>query len=117
MDSAASPSPTISRAAEPVARVSTPTFIPPDMLNAGGYELLASPSLYPTQAVRAGLQADASNREPINCRLLIEAYGADNGLQRHYGPGMQLAPGPEHLADPLRGGAVGEDPAAPRRRG
>ncbi len=88
-----------------VARASTPTFIPPDMLNAGGYELLASPSLYPTQTVRAGLQADASNREPINCRLFIEAYGADDGLQRHYGPGMQLAPGEAwepvwHVPDP-----------------
>lgn len=76
-----------------IARVATATFIPPDALDMPGYTLLASPTLYPGQTVHAGLKADPANRHAITCRLYIQTYGANDTLERTYGPEIALAPG------------------------
>ena len=57
-----------------------------------GYTLLASPTLYPGQTVRAALVADGANQAPVTCRLYIRTYGADDALFRVYGPETVLAP-------------------------
>jgi ADP-ribosylglycohydrolase len=78
------------------ARVATDTFIPPEAIEMPGYSLLASPTLYPNQAVRAGVAADEGNETPVTCRLYIRAYGADDELVRTYGPETILEPGADH---------------------
>jgi len=79
-----------------IARVATATFIPPEAIAMPSYGLLASPTLYPGQTVRATLAADAANGAPIDCRLYIRTYGANDQLVRVYGPAAALAPGAEH---------------------
>jgi hypothetical protein len=61
-----------------------------------GYQLLASPTLYPGQTVRAAVAADGANQAPINCQLYIRTYGANDELLRIYGPRAALAPGANH---------------------
>ncbi len=75
------------------ARVATATFIPPEAVHMPGYGLLASPTLYPGQTVRAGVLADAGNPTPITCRLYLRKYSADDELVRRYGPEAVLEPG------------------------
>ncbi len=75
------------------ARVATATFIPPDAINLPGYGLLASPTLYAGQTVRAGVAADAENGAPVRCRLYIRTYGAGDELVRQYGPEANLEAG------------------------
>ena len=53
----------------------TPTFIPPEAIVMPGYTLLASPTLYPGQEVRARLVAHRGNAGPVEARLLIRFYG------------------------------------------
>jgi ADP-ribosylglycohydrolase len=79
-----------------VARAATATFIPPEAIDMSGYVLLASPTLYPGQTVRAALEADAANAGPVSCRLYIRTYGADDALVRTDGPAAELAPGERH---------------------
>jgi ADP-ribosylglycohydrolase len=76
-----------------VARVSTPTFVPPEAVEMPDYRLLASPTLYPGQDVRARVVADDDNGERVTCRLFVSAYGADDALRIHYGPETVLEPG------------------------
>ena len=78
------------------ARVATDTFIPVEAIDMPGYELLASPTLYPGQTVRASVAADEGNEIPITCRLYIRAYGADDKLVRTHGPEAVLEPGGGH---------------------
>jgi ADP-ribosylglycohydrolase len=77
-------------------RVATATFTPPEAIAMPGYGLLASPTLYPGQTVRAGVAADRENDAPVTCRLYLRAYGADDELVRAYGPGAVLEPGASH---------------------
>ncbi len=83
-------------AAGRVGRVSTPTFIPPDAITMSGYTLLASPTLYSGQTVRAAVAADAGNDAPVTARLYIGVYGADDALVASRGPEAALEPGAEH---------------------
>ncbi|HIC88696.1 MAG TPA: ADP-ribosylglycohydrolase family protein [Anaerolineae bacterium] len=77
-----------------VARVATPTFIPPEASDLKtGYTLQASPTLYPGQTVRAGVSADGGNRGLVTCRLYLCTYGADDQLFITHGPEVQLEPG------------------------
>jgi hypothetical protein len=76
-----------------VARVSTPTFVPPEAVEMPDYRLLASPTLYPGQDVRARVIADDDNGEAVTCTLFVCAYGADDALRIHYGPEGVLEPG------------------------
>jgi len=79
-----------------VARVATATFTPPEAFDMPGYELLASPTLYPSQIARAGVVADGENQTPVTCRLYVRAYGAGDKLVRANGPGIVLEPGDSH---------------------
>jgi len=76
-----------------VARAATATFIPPDTLDMPGYGLVASPTLYSGQTVRARFAADADNALPVACHLYLGVYGAGDRLSRVYGPDVVLAPG------------------------
>ena len=49
--------------------MATPTFIPPEALALKGYDLTASPTLYPGQTVRARVEADAANPCGLQCAL------------------------------------------------
>ena len=73
------------------ARAGTATFIPPQSLNMHGYGLLASPTLYPGQTVRAYLEADAQNAGAVTARLYLRAYHPDGKPYMIEGPDAQLA--------------------------
>ena len=64
-----------------------------------GYSLLASPTLYPGQTLHAELLADKQNNTSLLCRLLIQAYTADDRLETIYGPQLSLAAGQQHSLD------------------
>jgi hypothetical protein len=93
------------------ARVATATFIPPEAANMPGYGLLASPTLYPGQTVRAAVTADDENQGPITCRLYLRRYGAKDELVRVYGPEAVLGPGAGHEFM-WRIGGTGDEPIA-----
>jgi hypothetical protein len=76
-----------------VARASTPTFVPPEAINMAGYTLLASPTLYPGQIVRARLSADGADTAPVVARLFIRTYGTADALEIVEGPEALLRPG------------------------
>ncbi len=79
-----------------VARVATATFIPPEDLDARGYMLIASPTLYKGQTIEAVVIAAGDNRDPVTCALYVSAYGADDVLYRVYSPEVTLTPGESH---------------------
>lgn len=74
-------------------RISTPTFIPPEAMANTGYGLSASPTLYSGQIVHAGLSADVTNQQGVNCSLFISTYGTGDRLDRIWGPKVELNPG------------------------
>jgi len=78
------------------ARVATATFIPPEAIAMPGYTLLASPTLYPGQTVRARIEADPANARPVTVRLYVRRYGLADELVRVYGPEVALSPGASH---------------------
>ncbi|RYG24848.1 ADP-ribosylglycohydrolase family protein [bacterium] len=73
------------------ATVTTPTFLAPEELKAGGYGLMASPTLYPGQTVHARVAAVGA---PFRASLVIRVYGADDALFDRQGPTVLLNPGP-----------------------
>jgi ADP-ribosylglycohydrolase len=93
------------------ARVATATFVPPEAIEMPGYGLLASPTLYAGQTVRAGVAADERNGVPITCRLYIRTYGAEDELVRTYGPEIVLEAGADHEFE-WRIGDTGSAPIA-----
>src|SRR5581483_5221381 len=74
-------------------RAVTPTFIPEEAIAMPGYTLLASPTLYPGQEIRAGVVAAPGNSEPVDARLLMRVYGPENRLETVEGPSITLSPG------------------------
>jgi ADP-ribosylglycohydrolase len=74
-------------------RAATPTFIRPDDLRMPGYDLHASPTLYPGQTVCARIAADEHNREPVTAALTLSVYCADDQSETILGPAATLAPG------------------------
>ncbi len=60
----------------------TPTFVPREAFGMIGYELQASPTLYPGQTVRAEV-------EGAPARLLIRVYGERDELVTLRGPGLE----------------------------
>ncbi|MBA2596850.1 MAG: ADP-ribosylglycohydrolase family protein, partial [Chloroflexia bacterium] len=77
---------------------STPTFIPPEVIDVpGSYSLLASPTLYPGQEVRARLTADAGNADTVAAKLLIRFYGSEDVLTVLTGTPVTVSPGREGL--------------------
>ena len=82
-----------------IARVATLTFIPSkeiaEYFDERGYRLLASPTLYPGQVVRARLVAEAANAEPATLRLYARHYNEDDALEIIGSELVQVAPGAE----------------------
>lgn len=73
-------------------RVYTATFIPPEAVHLPGYALIASPTLYAGQTVRARLVADRDNISAFECCLYVEAYGDRDALERTSGSAINLTP-------------------------
>jgi ADP-ribosylglycohydrolase len=78
------------------ARVATATFITPEAAGMGGYGVIASPTLYPGQTIKARLTADEANNRPVNVRLYLRAYNAEDTLTTIPGPVQEMQPGASH---------------------
>jgi len=78
-------------------RVATPTFIPSvevaRYFSQKSYALLAAPTLYPGQTIRAAVEADAANTLPVLTNLYLQVYGENDGLTLVRGPEISLAAG------------------------
>jgi len=74
---------------EGTGSISTPTFVLPDELKMVGYKLVASPTLYSGQCVKAGFLS----KGPTNIKLFINVYNKDDALDLVYGPEQALAAG------------------------
>ena len=102
---------TCSGLGEGAAVVATPTFIRPEELGMPGYELIASPTLYPGQSLCAGLSADPSNRAAVEARLFLAYYDAHDRPASLPGPAVTLAPGAYHTLAWRAPDPQGADPA------
>jgi len=71
------------------ARFGTPTFIPPEAIDMPGYGLMASPTLYTGQKVRARL----STAKSAKVILYLRYYDANDRFEILYGPEYILPPG------------------------
>ncbi|MGC9394534.1 MAG: ADP-ribosylglycohydrolase family protein [Anaerolineae bacterium] len=78
------------------ARAATATFTPPEAASMPGYGLLASPTLYPGQTVRARLSAGDGNAMPVAYGLYLRVYGAEDRLERIAGPQAVFGLGSAH---------------------
>ncbi len=78
--------------AESGVAICTPTFTPPEAMAMPIYEVIASPSLYPGQLVRALVSADAANDAEVTCHLMIKHYDGDDALVAIDGPPTALQP-------------------------
>ena len=86
----------------------TPTFIPPEAIDMPGYELLASPTLYPGQTIRAEVLSNTDNAKSVKVGLVIQWYGEKDSLTSTHGPVTELFPGASALLEwqvPDLGGA------------
>ncbi|MCS6776809.1 MAG: ADP-ribosylglycohydrolase family protein [Chloroherpetonaceae bacterium] len=76
-----------------VARVATRTFLPPEAVKMPGYAVLACPTLYPGQTVRARVVSTDS----VDCRLYVRFYDAQDTLEGYVGsPPVSLSPRQVH---------------------
>ncbi len=85
-----------------VARVGTPTFIPTasiaEYFERRGYEMVASPTLYSGQTVRAELQAGPETAEGVRANLFIDIFAdPDDHLQTLRSDAIDLRAGDHHL--------------------
>ncbi len=79
------------------ARASTAVFIPPHALDLGGsYDLIASPRLYSGQTLHARLMTAATNPDPVQVRLYVNIYGADDQLVRSTSETLICPPASAH---------------------
>jgi ADP-ribosylglycohydrolase len=76
-----------------MGRVATATFIPPADMAMPGYQLIASPTLYPGQVVTARLEADAGDTGILPVSLFLTRYTVGNIPEFVPGPRVELAPG------------------------
>jgi ADP-ribosylglycohydrolase len=74
-------------------RVATPTFMSVKEAEESHYALMASPTLFPGQIIRAGVKADAGNRALVTCKVYISFYTSDDLLEISRGPAVELSPG------------------------
>lgn len=74
-------------------RVATPTFIPKEAIDMQNYDLIASPTLYAGQTVRASMLADSSDLGAVQVGLFLRHYGPDDELVILRGPEETLRPG------------------------
>jgi ADP-ribosylglycohydrolase len=70
----------------------TPTFIPPEAIDMPGYDLLASPTLYPGQTLGAKVMANPANMKPVKVGFVLQSYGEKDSLISTYGPVVELPP-------------------------
>jgi ADP-ribosylglycohydrolase len=73
------------------ARLRRETY--PDMGDSGGYGMVASPTLYSGQTLRARLEADDANTLPVHGRVYVQVAAGDGQLMGVYGPAFDLLPG------------------------
>jgi ADP-ribosylglycohydrolase len=73
------------------ARVRRETY--PDLGDSGGYGMVASPTLYTGQTLRARLEADGANSSPVHGRIYVQVAGGEGRLMPAYGPAFDLLPG------------------------
>ena len=78
------------------ARVATRTFMSIKEAEETHYALMASPTLFPGQTVRAAVKADAANSAAITCRLYLSVYGSDDSMEIRLGPAIELPAGHEN---------------------
>jgi ADP-ribosylglycohydrolase len=71
----------------------TPTFIPPGAIEMPGYSLVASPTLYPGQIVRAALLADKKNSGSVVVGIQLQIYGEEDRPVAIQGPQQNLLSG------------------------
>ena len=71
----------------------TPTFIPKEAIDMPGYGLMASPTLYPGQTVRAALMADQRNAAAVAVGLQLQSYGEGDRLEDVHSPLQNVLPG------------------------
>lgn len=80
-----------------VGRVETATFIPSrevaNYFDRRGYSLLASPTLYSGQTLRARIVASPDNGSPIDVSLYLKHYDAKDELERLNSEPVLLSPG------------------------
>ncbi|HLK60019.1 MAG TPA: ADP-ribosylglycohydrolase family protein [Chthonomonadaceae bacterium] len=75
-----------------IARAATATFILPEALKMGGYNLMASPTLYSGQTVRASLSvfeediSEEVKERPVYAGLYLSVYDKEDHLRRISGP-------------------------------
>jgi ADP-ribosylglycohydrolase len=79
-----------------MARASTPTFIPPEEVALPGYGLMASPTLFAGQTVKAAVHA---NEGLVVCALFISTYGPGDQLIRLSGPLKRIQAGESFVFD------------------
>jgi ADP-ribosylglycohydrolase len=73
--------------------VATLTGAPADIGAPPPYDMAVSPTLYPSQTIRAVLSADSGNGQPISARLVVSAYDAHDQPITRTGPAFSAAPG------------------------
>jgi ADP-ribosylglycohydrolase len=73
--------------------VATATFILPGDLDMTGYELQASPTLYPGQTVRAVIRAEEENGTALRAGLFLRFYNGSDEVESLEGPQKTLQPG------------------------
>ncbi len=91
----------------------TPTFIPAEAIAMpGSYELLASPTLYPGQTVRADVLASTLNTQPIDVSIAIQWYSEADRLFTLEAPAISINPGEAHTLEwqipELNGAAIAQ---------
>src|SRR5262249_55711087 len=75
------------------ARVGTRTSMTPAEAKETHYALMASPTLFPGQTVRAGVKADAANAVSVICRLYVSLYGRGDSVEVQRGDAIVFSPG------------------------
>jgi ADP-ribosylglycohydrolase len=78
---------------EAFVRVATRTFMSLQEAEESQYALMANPTLFPGQSIRAGIKADDGNPAVVSCRLYLSFYGMDDSTEIRRGPAIELAPG------------------------
>jgi ADP-ribosylglycohydrolase len=75
-----------------VARTATATFILPEDLNMGGYELIASPTIYSGQTAQALIMSDGQTTGNLETALFIRFYDANDQPAILHSPPQHLSP-------------------------
>ncbi len=76
-------------------RAATPTFIPPDSEKMGGYGIIACPTLYPGQIVRAEIAVPEFNETLVAVCPYIRIYDKEDKTRHVFGPITELPPNDE----------------------